>query len=134
MFGDLIIVLTGAAAFEFLLMLRAAENLSADTAPTWLEFSYKNYSHGKILIAGNDFGFRNSESIADSLRERLSRYRRQILSSPPDSIKYVSNDNTIDAEELLNRVQREEIFFQSVMDEFAVEEIQYLETHAVFLP
>ncbi|MBO4400412.1 MAG: hypothetical protein J5809_01035 [Selenomonadaceae bacterium] len=123
-------ILTGAAAFEFLAMLRAAETLSADTASTWLDFSYKNYSHGKILIAGNDFGFRNSEAIADSLRERLSRYRRQILDSPPESTKYVSNGNTIDAEEFLNLVQREEKFFQSVMDEFEVEEMRYLETHS----
>ena len=114
----------------FLAMLRAAETLSADTASTWLDFSYKNYSHGKILIAGNDFGFRNSEAIADSLRERLSRYRRQILDSPPESTKYVSNGNTIDAEEFLNLVQREEKFFQSVMDEFEVEEMRYLETHS----
>ena len=125
--------MTGSAAFEFLAMLRAAETLSADTASTWLEFSYKNYSHGKLLIAGNDFGFLNSESIADSLHKRLSRYRRQILDTPPESTKYVSNDNTIDAEELLNRVQCEEKIFQSVMDEFAVEEMRYLETHANFL-
>lgn len=127
-------ILTGAAAFEFLVQLRAAENFSADNVSTWLEISYKNYSHGKILIAGNDLGFRNSESVANSLRERLSRYRRQILSSPPESTKYVSNGNTIDAKELLNRVQREEKFFQSVIDEFEIEEMRYLETHANFLP
>ena len=71
-----------------------------------------------------------SASPNPSLLEQLSRYRSQILSSPPESTKYVSNGNTIDAEEFLNLVQREEKFFQSVMDEFEVEEMRYLETHS----
>lgn len=71
-----------------------------------VEFFYKNYAHGKFLILNEDFEeMLGEESVAEFLKIRLEKNRRQILSNPQE-------------------------FFQSAMDEFEMEEMKYLESHA----
>lgn len=55
-------ILTGISAYDFLLALK-----SAGEQKIWLEFSYKDYSHGKFLITGEDFAFDKEEFITPFL-------------------------------------------------------------------
>lgn len=115
-------ILMGISAYDFLLALK-----SAGEQKIWLEFSYKDYSHGKFLISGEDFAFDKEEFITPFLRTRLDKNRQYLLDNPQELRRYITGGKNIRVAELLSKVQFESEHFLSVMVNFAQEEISYLE-------
>lgn len=119
-------ILRGGAAYEFLFMMKFAERQKI-----WLEFFYKDYRHGNFLISDEDFEeMLGEESVAEFLKIRLEKNRRQILNNPQELKKYLTEGKMIRAEELLNQANLESEIFQSAMEKFEIEEMKYLESHA----
>lgn len=114
-------ILTGISAYDFLLAIKSAQEQKI-----WLEFSYKDYSHGKFLISGEDFAFDVEEFITPFLRARLDKNRQYLSDNPHELKKYLLTEKAMSAEEFLARITLESKFFQSVMDEFQHEELSYL--------
>ena len=106
------LILTGESAYEFLMRLKESE----ENIKTWLEISYKDYNHGKILIKNVKEEFGEYSTIADSLRQRLDRYRQEII----------DGKEKID-EKFLEQVKLESEKCQNRMKEFNGEELKYLE-------
>lgn len=115
-------ILTGISAYDFLLAIK-----SAHEQKIWLEFSYKDYSHGKFLISGEDFAFDEEKFLTPFLRTRLDKNRQYLLDNPHELKKYLLTEKAMPAEELFARISLESKFFQGVMDEFQHEEFSYLE-------
>ena len=92
-----------------------------------MEFSYKDYSHGKFLISGEDFAFDEEKFLTPFLRTRLDKNRQYLLDNPHELKKYLLTEKAMPAEELFARISLESKFFQGVMDEFQHEEFSYLE-------
>ena len=92
-----------------------------------MEFSYKDYSHGKFLISGEDYEFNEEKFLTAFLRTRLDKNRQYLLDYPHELKKYLLSENAMPAEELLARISLESKFFQGVMNEFEQEELSYLE-------
>ncbi len=115
-------ILTGIWAYNFLLVIK-----SAHEQKIWLEFSYKDYSHGKFLISGEDFAFDEEKFLTPFLRTRLDKNRQYLLDNPHELKKYLLTEKAMPAEELFARISLESKFFQGVMDEFQHEEFSYLE-------
>ena len=115
-------ILTGISAYDFLLAIK-----SASEQKIWLELSYKDYSHGKFLISGEDFVFDEEEFLTPCLRTRLDKNRQYLLDNPHELKKYLLTEKAMPAEELFARISLESKFFQGVMDEFQHEEFSYLE-------
>ena len=113
-------ILTGISAYDFLLVIKSAREQKI-----WLELSYKDYSHGKFLISGEDFD--EEKFLTPFLRTRLDKNRQYLLDYPHELKKYLLSEKAMPAEELLARISLESKFFQGVMDEFQHEEISYLE-------
>lgn len=113
-------ILTGIWAYDFLLAVKSAREQKI-----WLEFSYKDYSHGKFLISGEEFD--EKKFLTPSLRTRLDKNRQYLLDNPHELKKYLLSEKAMSAEELLARISLESNFFQGVMDEFQREELSYLE-------
>ena len=105
-------ILTGESAYGFLMRLKESE----ENIKTWLEISYKDYNHGKILIKNVKEEFGEYSTIADSLRQRLDRYRQEII----------DGKEKID-EKFLEQVKLESEKCQNRMKEFNSEELKYLE-------
>ena len=122
-------ILKNGAAYEFLFMLKLAAKSSVENFKTWLEFSYRNYNHGKILISSQSDEILTSESVAEFLKKRLNKNRRELLENPNEVKKYESAGKIIDNEEILNMIALESKNFESVMNEFEEEEMQYLGNH-----
>jgi len=118
-------ILTGGAAYEFLFMLKSAEKQKI-----WLELFYRDYAHSKFLISEKDFETLAEESVTEFLKNRLNENRQEILRSPQELKKYISPNVMIRTEELINQVNVESEIFQSAMENFEHEEMQYLESHA----
>ena len=117
-------VLLGEEAYKFLLALKA--KASEETFRTWLEFYYKNYSHGKFLL---DEKIQSEESVSSFLRSRLDRNRQHLIKNPNDLKPYLPAGKTARADELLQRINLESKLFQSAMDDFEREEKSYLSNH-----
>ena len=115
-------ILTGISAYDFLLALKSAREQKI-----WLEFSYKDYFHGKFLISGDDFAFDEEKFLTPFLRTRLDKNRQYLLDNPHELKKYLLSEKAMPAEELLARISLESKFFQGIMDEFQREEFSYLE-------
>ena len=115
-------ILTGIWAYNFLLAIKSAREQKI-----WLEFSYKDYSHGKFLISGEDFAFDEEKFLTPFLRNRLDKNRQYFLDNPHELKKYLLTEKAMPAEELFARISLESKFFQGVMDEFQHEEFSYLE-------
>ena len=115
-------ILTGIWAYNFLLAIK-----SAHEQKIWLEFSYKDYSHGKFLISGEDFAFDEEKFLTPFLRNRLDKNRQYLLDNPHELKKYLLTEKALPAEELFARISLESKFFQGVIDEFQHEEFSYLE-------
>ena len=115
-------ILTGIWAYNFLLAIKSAREQKI-----WLEFSYKDYSHGKFLISGEDFAFDEEKFLTPFLRTRLDKNRQYLLDNPHELKKYLLTEKAMPAEELFARISLESNFFQGVMDEFQHEEFSYLE-------
>ena len=117
-------VLFGETAYEFLRTLKV--KASQETFRTWLEFSYKNYSHGKFLLYEK---IPIEESISSFLRSRLDKNRQHLIKNPKDLKPYLPAGKTARADELLQRINHESKLFQSVMNDFEQEERSYLSNH-----
>ena len=114
-------ILTGVSAYEFLRLLKA--KAAEVHFKTWLEFSYKDYSHGKFLLSDK---IPKDESISAFLRIRLDRNRQHLLHNPQDLKQYIPTGKTIHADDLLQQIKLESTLFQAVMDDFEQEENSYL--------
>jgi len=123
-------ILKNGAAYEFLFMLKLAAKSSAENFKTWLEFSYRNYNHGKILISSKSDEMVTSESVAEFLKKRLNKNRRELLKNPDEVKKYESAGKIIDNEEILNMIALESKNFETIMNELEEKEMQYLGTHS----
>ena len=121
-------VLTGSEAYKFLFALKA--KAKEKIFKTWLEFSYKNYSHGKFLLSDK---IPKDEPISAFLRTRLNKNRQHLLHNPQDLKPYITAERAITASGLLRRINFESKLFESVMDEFESEENLYLESHPELL-
>lgn len=84
-----------------------------------LKFSYKGYSHGKFLLADK---IPKNEPISNFLRSRLDKNRQHLLQNPQDLKPYIPSGKTIRANDLLHQIKTESTFFQTVMDDFELEE------------
>ena len=107
-------ILTGESAYGFLMRLKESE----ENIKTWLEISYKDYNHGKILIKNAKKEFGEYSTVADSLRERLDKYRQKII-----------NEEEFD-EKILEQVKMESEKCQNRMKEFNTEEMKYIEENS----
>ena len=112
-------IFTGVSAYEFLRLLKA--KAAEVHFKTWLEFSFKDYSHGKFLLSDK---IPKDESISNFLRSRLDKNRH-----PQDLKQYIPTGKTIRADDLLQQVKLESTLFQAVMDDFELEENTYLQNH-----
>ena len=121
-------ILTGDTAYEFLFMLKSAEQQKI-----WLEFSYKDYSHGQFLICEEDYDFLKDEPISEFLKTRLDKNRKLLLHNPQGLEKYVIEGKMISVEQFLNQIKLESKIFQSIMTEFEQEEKKYLENNTELL-
>ena len=121
-------ILTDSEAYKFLFALKAKS--TKESFKTWLEFSYKNYSHGKFLLSDK---IPKDEPISAFLRTRLDKNRQYLLQNPQDLKQYIPTGKTIRADELLQQIKIESTLFQAVMDDFEQEENSYLSEHPELL-
>ena len=121
-------ILTGVTAYEFLRGLQATS-----LQKFWLEISYKDYAHGKIVLTSEDFDVGGDKSISTIFKKRLEQNRRRLLNNPQELRKYMIRTKEIRAEELLQEIRNESRQFELVMAEFGQEENIYLNTHTEFL-
>ena len=84
--------MTGVTVYEFLRGLRATSGQKF-----WLEISYKDYAHGKIVLTSEDFEVGGDKSIATFLKKRLEQNRRRLLNNPQELKQLVQcgDDNDI---------------------------------------
>ncbi len=121
-------ILTGSEAYKFLFALK--EKATKESFKTWLEFSYKDYSHGKFLLSDK---IPKDEPISAFLRTRLDKNRQHLLHNPQDLKQYIPKGKTIRADDLLQQIKLESTLFLSVMDDFEQEENFYLSNHPELL-
>ena len=121
-------IITGAEAYKFLFALK--EKATKESFKTWLEFSYKSYSHGKFLLSDK---IPKDEPISAFLRTRLNKNRQHLLHNPQDLKQYIPTGKTIRADDLLQQIKLESTLFLSVMDDFEQEENSYLSNHSELL-
>ena len=121
-------ILTGSEAYKFLFALKA--KATKESFKTWLEFSYKNYSHGKFLLSDK---IPKDESISTFLRTRLNKNRQHLMHNPQDLKQYILKGKTMRVDDLLQQIHLESNLFLSVMDDFEQEENSYLSNHPELL-
>ena len=117
-------IIIGAEAYKFLFALKA--KATKESFKTWLEFSFKDYEHGKFLLADK---IPKDESISSFLRNRLNKNRQHLMQNPQDLKQYIPTGKTIRADDLLHQIKTESTLFQTVMDDFELEEKIYLQNH-----
>ena len=120
--------MTGVSAYEIFRGLRATS-----LQKFWLEISYKDYAHGKIVLTSEDFDVGGDKSISTIFKKRLEQNRRRLLNNPQELRKYMIRKKGIRAEELLQEIRNESRQFELVMAEFGQEENIYLNTHTELL-
>ena len=121
-------IITGSEAYKFLFALKA--KATKESFKTWLEFSYKSYSHGKFLLSDK---IPKDEPISAFLRTRLDKNRQHLMHNPQDLKQYIPTGKTIRADDLLQQIKLESKLFLSVMDDFEQEENSYLSNHTELL-
>ena len=121
-------VIIGSEAYKFLFDLKA--KVAKESFKTWLEFSYKDYSHWKFLLSDK---IPKDESISTFLRTRLNQNRQHLLHNPQDLKQYIPKGKTMRVDDLLQQIHLESTLFQAVMDNFEQEENSYLANHPELL-
>lgn len=118
-------ILTGVSAYEFLCSWKKQK----EKFKTWLEFSYKDYGHGKFLLTNEG----NEVLIAEVLKNRLEKNRRELLNCPQNFPQYIFSDTEekIAKEKIMERIQKESEVFQKIILDFENEEKKYLESNSV---
>ena len=121
-------ILTGESAYEFLSNLKNSESKQVNT---WIEFPYKNYNHGKLLIKNAREELGNGFTLADGLICRLDRYRKELINDNDELEKYIEEQKNLGNEEIkekiLEQVTNESEIFKDCMKEFQIEEVEYME-------
>ena len=117
-------ILTGVSAYEFLCSWKKQK----EKFKTWLEFSYKDYEHGKFLLTNEG----NEVLISEVLKKRLEQNRRELLNCPQNFPLYIFSDTEekIAKEKIMERIQKESEVFQKIITDFEIEEKKYLESHS----
>ena len=105
-------ILTGVSAYEFLYDWKMQEEISK----TWIEFSYQDYQHGKLLLE-NHSGKLSVSEFLNNLRN-LPNY---ILSD---------TDELIPKEKIIERIKKESDDFKKIFSTFETDEEKYLELHS----
>lgn len=121
-------IIIGSEAYKFLFALKA--KAAKESFKTWLEFSYKDYSHGKFLLSEK---IPKDEPLSAFLRTRLNKNRQHLLHNPQDLKQYIPTGKTIRADDLLLQIKLESTLFLSVIDDFEQEENSYLSNHPELL-
>lgn len=121
-------IIIGAEAYKFLFALKT--KATKESFKTWMEFSYKDYSHGKFFLSDK---IPKDEPISTFLHTRLNKNRQHLLHNPQDLKQYIPTGKTIRADDLLQQIKLELKLFLSVMDDFEQEENFYLSNHPELL-
>lgn len=121
-------ILRGEMAYEFLFILKVELKQKI-----WLEISYKNYEHEKLLIDSAAEELTAAGTVTEFLKKRLDKNRQRILKNPQVLEKYLASDKAITAAEILERVKMESEELEKVLAEFEQEENLYLEEHRELL-
>ena len=116
-------ILIGVSAYEFLYSWKMQE----EKFKTWLEFSYKDYDHGKFLLSNDD----NEVLISEVLKKRLEKNRRTLLNNPQNLPKFIISGTEVPTEKILELIKKESETFQKVIADFEIEENKYFESHSV---
>lgn len=116
-------ILTGVTAYEFLNALHS----QAENFKIWLEFSYKDYEHGKFLMTNS-----NGNLISELMKKRLNKNRRELLKNPQSLPQFILSctDQLIPNEKILERIKKETETFQIVISDFEIEEKKYFDSHS----
>lgn len=117
-------ILTGVSAYEFLYSWKNQK----ENSKTWIDFSYQNYNHGKILIDDNSDDF----LVSEFLKNRLEKNRRDLLNCPKNFPLYILSDTgeTIPKEKIIERIKKESDDFKKIFSTFEIDEEKYLEIHS----
>ena len=118
-------ILNGVSAYEFLYSWKMQE----EKFKTWLEFSYKDYEHGKFLLTNED----NEVLVSEILKKRLEKNRREVLNNPQNLPLYIvgNTEEKIPTEKIIERIQKESEEFQKIIADFENAEKIYLESHSI---
>ena len=116
-------ILTGISAYEFL----SAWKRQKENFKTWLEFSYKDYEHGKFLL----INFGDEKFIADVLKNRLEKNRRELVNNPQNLPTFIVNGTEIPPEKIIEKIENESATFLKIISDFEIEEKKYFECHSV---
>ena len=115
-------ILNGVSAYEFLYSWKKQE----EKFKTWLEFSYKDYEHGKFLLTNNG----NEVLVSEVLKKRLEKNRRMLLNNPQNLPKFIIRGTGVPTEKILELIKKESETFQRIISDFEIEEKIYLESHS----
>ena len=117
-------ILTGVSAYEFLYDWKMQEEISK----TWIEFSYQDYHHGKLLLTKNS----DDLSVSEFLKNRLEKNRLDLLNNPQNLPIYIlsDTDELIPKEKIIERIQKESDDFKKIFSTFETDEEKYLEIHS----
>lgn len=135
-------VLTGEAAYEFLVQFNALDKQSFNEKITGehgyskseIAIKYKNYDHGDMRIDISDLELGNGTTIADALVYRLDMYRQDMLKDPAIAKQHLMmnsrmEESNVTLVEFLEEVKGQSDEFHTAMTEFRREETVYLAAH-----
>ena len=86
----------------------------------------KDYEHGKFLLTNDSDKF----FIADILKKRLEKNRRELLHNPQNLPIFIVSGNEIPNEKIIEKIEKESANFQKIISDFEIEENKYLESHS----
>ena len=89
--------------------------------------SYKNYKHGKFLLTNDS----DEIFIAEILKKRLEKNRREILKNPQNLPMFIVNGTEIPNEKIIEKIENESATFQKIFADFEIEEKKYFESHLI---
>lgn len=116
-------ILTGVSAYEFLSAWKRQE----ENFKMWLKFSYKDYDHGKFLLLNSS----DENFIADVLKKRLEKNRRELLKNPQNLPTFILNGTEIPTKKIIEKIEKESAAFLKIITDFEIEEKKYFEIYSV---
>ena len=117
------IILTGVSAYKFLSAWKRQE----ENFKTWLEFSYRDYEHGKFLLTNDS----DEIFIADVLKKRLEKNRCALLNKPQNLPTFIVSGTEIPPEKIIEKIENESATFLKIISDFEIEEKKYFESHLI---
>ena len=102
--------------------------MQKEISKTWIEFSYQDYHHGKLLLTNNA----DDLSVSEILKKRLEKNRHDLLNNPQNIPNYIlsDTDELIPKEKIIERIKKEYDDFQKIFATFETDEEKYLEIHS----